>query len=134
MDEAAKCNEATSFRQKDATQRTSRSLDQHDPLDDLNAMHRERARTPSFYGTSAYPSSAAGSTLASSIAARFWLFKTPATLARHGALGSSSFGSVEEHVEFGSSRVCKVSFSSKYTTKATIAFAVAAHRYQMPYR
>lgn len=80
MDEAAKCNEATSFRQKDATQRTSRSLDQHDPLDDLNAMHRERARTPSFYGTSAHPSSAAGSTLASSIAARFGLYKPPPPL------------------------------------------------------
>ena len=80
MDEATKCNEAASFAQKDAAQRTSRSLDQHDPLDDLNAMHRERARTPSFYGTSAHPSSAAGSTLASSIAARFGLYKPPPPL------------------------------------------------------
>lgn len=80
MDEAAKCNEAASFAQKDAAQRTSRSLDQHDPLDDLNAMHRERARTPSFYGMSAHPSSAAGSTLASSIAARFGLYKPPPPL------------------------------------------------------
>jgi len=71
MDEAAKCNEAASSIQKDATQRTSRSLDQHDPLDDLNAMHRKRDRTSSFYCTSTHPSSAAGSTLASSIAARF---------------------------------------------------------------
>ena len=80
MDEATKCNEAASFAQKDAAQRTSRSLDQHDPLDDLNAMHRERARTPSFYGTSAHPSSAVGSTLASSIAARFGLYKPPPPL------------------------------------------------------
>jgi len=80
MDEATKCNEAASFAQKDAAQRTSRSLDQHDPLDDLNAMHRERARTHSFYGMSAHPSSAAGSTLASSIAARFGLYKPPPPL------------------------------------------------------
>lgn len=81
MDSAAsKPNEAVVPVQKDVTQRTSRSLDQHDPLDDLNAMHRKRDRTPSFCGTSTHTSSAAGSTLASSIAARFGLYKPPPPL------------------------------------------------------
>lgn len=118
----SKPNEAVSPVQKDVSQRSSRSLDQHDPLDDLNAMHRKRDRTPSFCGTSTNPSSTAGSTLASSIAARFGLHKPPPPLPgmeRSIAAHSEASKSTSSLVPRGSARsVSSQNMSQKRQTRS----------------